>query len=183
VSQTLSVITPTESERNSWDQLPEESAKAFRAFALYRDMGWDRSVKKVVLEWTKSRSLIYRWSIRYQWKERAQDWDVYQDQLGQAQAIRTRLAMNKATLEIAQDMQAKAMRGYQALETVRKVKDPVTGEEKMELAIKPADLLRILEASHKLAKDVLGKADEDRVAEIQVIFGSVPPEEEPPLDA
>src|ERR1019366_3994835 len=33
----------------------------------------------------KNQALIYRWSTRYQWKERAQDWDVHQDQLGQAQ--------------------------------------------------------------------------------------------------
>jgi hypothetical protein len=93
------------------------------------------------------------------------------------------MEMNKVTLMIAQTMQTKAMDGYLALETVRKVKDATTGDEKLILAIKPGDLLHMMEASHKLAKDVLGKADDDRVAEIQVIFGAVPPEEEPPLDA
>lgn len=92
------------------------------------------------------------------------------------------MEMNKVTLTIAQTMQTKAMDGYLALETVRKVKDAITGDEKLQLAIKPAELLRILESSHKISKDLLGKADEDRVANIQVIFGSVPPEEEPPLD-
>jgi len=183
VTQITTVLAPSESKRNSWDQLPEESSKAFHAFTHFRDMGWDRSIGKVVKESGKNQALLYRWSTLYQWKERAQDWDVFQDQLGQAQAIRTRLAMNKTTLEIAQTMQAKAMCGFQALETVRMVKDPITGEEKMELAIKPGELLHILEASHKLSKDLLGKADEDQVAKIEVIFGDVPPEEEPPPDA
>jgi hypothetical protein len=80
-------------------------------------------------------------------------------------------------------MQTKALRGFQTLETVRMLKDPVTGEEKEELAIKPGELLHILEAVHRLSKDLLGKADKDQVAKIEVIFGAVPPEEEPPPDA
>jgi hypothetical protein len=182
VTQIISAITPTESERNSWDQLLEESSKALYTFTLFRDMGWDRSIKKVVEKCKKSQALIYRWSAAYRWRERAQAWDEFQDQLGQAQAVRTRMEMNKVTLTIAQTMLTKAMDGYLALETVRKAKDATTGDEKMILAIKPAELLRILESSHKLAKDLLGKADEDQVASIQVIFGSVPADQEPPLD-
>ena len=182
-SSTFSAITPTESEHNPWDQLPEESTKAFHAFALFRDTGWERSVGKVVNQCRKSPSLIYRWSAAYRWSDRAQAWDEFQDQLGQAQAVRTRMEMNKVTLTIAQTMQTKAMDGYLALETVRKVKDAVTGDEKLQLAIKPGELLRILESSYKLSKDLLGKSDEDRVAKIELHFGSVPPEEEPPLDA
>lgn len=191
MAQIVSVLTPTESERNPWDQLPEESSQAFRGFALYRDMGWDRSIGKVVKESGKSQALIYRWSTRYQWKERAQDWDVHQDQLGQAQAIRTRLAMNKRALEIAQDMQLKALKGFAALETVskvkvlRKVKDEAgverTVEEEIDkLVISPKDLVRLMESAHRLQKDLLGKADEDQVAKIEVIFGATEDEEDDP---
>jgi len=191
VAQIVSVLTPTESERNPWDQLPEESSQAFRGFALYRDMGWDRSIGKVVKESGKNQALIYRWSTRYQWKERAQDWDVHQDQLGQAQAIRTRLAMNKRALEIAQDMQLKALKGFAALETVskvkvlRKVKDEAgverTVEEEIDkLVISPKDLVRLMESAHRLQKDLLGKADEDQVAKIEVIFGATEDEEDDP---
>ena len=194
MSQIVSVLTPSESERNSWDQLPEESSKAFHAFVVFRDQGWERSIGGVVKESGKNQALIYRWSTRYQWKERAQDWDVHQDQLGQAQAIRTRLAMNKRALEIAQDMQLKALRGFAALETVskvkvsRKVKDEAGVERTIEeeidkLVISPKDLVRLMESAHRLQKDLLGKADEDQVAKIELFFGSVPPEEEPPLDA
>ena len=194
MTQIISAITPTESEHNAWDQLPEESTKAFHSFALFRDMGWERRVGKVVNQCRKSPYLIYRWSAAYRWSERAQEWDAFQDQLGQAQAVRTRLAMNKRALEIAQDMQLKALKGFAALETVRKVKvsrkvkdeagvERTVEEEIDKLVISPKDLVRLMESAHRLQKDLLGKADEDQVANIQVIFGSVPADQEPPLDA
>ena len=183
MAQIVSVVPPPESERNPWDQLPEESTKAFHAFALFRDMGWERSVGKVVNQCRKSSSLIYRWSAAYRWSERAQAWDEFQDQLGQEQSVRTRMEMNKVTLTIAQTMQTKVMQGYEALQTVRTVKDPITNEEKPQLAVKPGELRQMLETSYKLSKDLLGKADEDQVAKIEVIFGSTEDEEEPPLNA
>jgi hypothetical protein len=137
----------------------------------------------VVNQCRKSPSLIYRWSAAYRWSERAQEWDAFQDQLGQAQAVRTRMEMNKVTLTIAQTMQTKAMDGFLALQTVRTVKDPITNEEKPQLAVKPGELRQMLETSYKLSKDLLGKADEDQVAKIEVIFGSTEDEEEPPLNA
>jgi hypothetical protein len=75
------------------------------------------------------------------------------------------------------------MQGYEALQTVRTVKDPITNEEKPQLAVKPGELRQMLETSYKLSKDLLGKADEDQVAKIEVIFGSTEDEEEPPLNA
>lgn len=174
-SSTVSAITPTESEHNPWDQLPEESTKSFHAFAIFRDMGWERSIGKVVNQCRKSPSLIYRWSAAYRWSERAQEWDAFQDQLGQAQAVRTRMEMNKVTLTIAQTMQTKAMDGYLALETVRPVKfidEKGEKKEKLILAIKPSDLMRLVESAHKLQKSVLGKSDEDHVAKIVLNFGA-----------
>lgn len=187
MKEPISALTPSKSEDSgeghSWDQAPDESGKAFAAFAAYRDLGSERSVGKVVGKCQKSHSLIYRWSITHRWRDRAREWDEFQDQLIQAQSIRTRIEMNRATLLMAQKIQSKAMQGYNVLETVRVVKDKVTGEEKLELAVKPAELLKMMTTAHEIGQQLLGKADEDRVANIQVIFGSVPPEEEPPLDA
>jgi hypothetical protein len=35
---------------------------------------------------------------RPRWRDRAQAWDEFQDQLGQAQSVRTLMEMNRATL-------------------------------------------------------------------------------------
>lgn len=171
-------VNPSESEeRNVWDHLPDESPKAFHAFTVYRDLGWERTVKKVVDQLKKSASLVYRWSLDYHWRDRAQAWDEFQDQVIQRQQIKQRAEFHKATLMVAQNMQSKAMQGFIALQTVKKVKDSA-GNETLVLAIKPNDLVRLMESSHKLSNSVLGKGDDDKVAKIELIFGNAEDDEE-----
>ena len=65
-----------------WEQQPKESAKAFEAFALYRDLGpAERSVREVARRLGKSATLIAKWSSRDEWVERAQAWDAEQDRV------------------------------------------------------------------------------------------------------
>ncbi|MGA2456105.1 MAG: hypothetical protein ABSF85_00825 [Terriglobales bacterium] len=176
------VVTPSnETDRNTWDRLPSESSKAFDAFVQYRQMGMERSVQKVVQKLTKSRQLLHRWAQVHNWKRRAEDFDSYQDEIAQRETIRQRIEFNKATLAIAQKMQAKALQGFNALETVKMVQIPrkeiVDGVEKItgydtvqELAVKPGELIKILEVACTLQKEVLGKSTDDHVAKIEVIF-------------
>lgn len=58
-----------------WERQPEESAKAFEAFAIYRDMGNDRSIAKVAEKLGKSEALLHRWSSKFDWVNRAAAWD------------------------------------------------------------------------------------------------------------
>ncbi len=57
-----------------------ESAPAFEAFALYRDLGPSRSINLVGRELSKSASLIGRWSAKWRWIERVDEWDRHQDE-------------------------------------------------------------------------------------------------------
>ncbi len=186
MTEPISALSPLESKdsgHHSWDQAADEGSKAFASFAVYRDLGPERTVQKVVDKSTKHRSLIYRWALQHRWQNRVREWDEYQDQLIQAQSIRTREEMNRATLLMAQKIQSKAIEGLNTLQVVRVVKDAKTGEEKLELAVKPAELIRMMQAAHEVTQQLLGKADEDKVAKIELFFGAVPPEEEPPLNA
>ena len=63
-----------------WDRQPGESPQAFSAFALYRDMGVSRSSAKVGQEFGKSKRLMDRWSSRWGWVRRVDQWDAIQDQ-------------------------------------------------------------------------------------------------------
>ncbi len=58
-----------------WERQYRESTKAFEAFALYRDMGADRSLSKVEEKLEKSHTLIGRWSSRWKWVDRTLAWD------------------------------------------------------------------------------------------------------------
>ena len=92
-----------------WEQQPGESAKAFEAFAIYRDMGVERSVRKVTQRLNKSLTLIGKWSSRYNWPERARAYDRDLDRQAHAQAVRDVRSMTNRHIRIAMQLQAKAL--------------------------------------------------------------------------
>ncbi len=67
--------------KHPWDREPNESAKAYAAFVVYRDMGLERSIQKVAQKCAKSCSLLKRWSSDYAWVDRAWDYDRHLQEL------------------------------------------------------------------------------------------------------
>jgi hypothetical protein len=63
----------------SYTQQPGEGAKAYAAFKHYLDLGVSRSVATVARQRGKSVSLHTRWSARWQWIERARNYDMQAD--------------------------------------------------------------------------------------------------------
>ena len=98
-----------------WEQQPGESAKAFEAFAIYRDMGVERSVRKVTQRLNKSLTLIGKWSSRYNWPERARAYDRDLDRQAHAQAVRDVRSMTNRHIRIAMQVQAKALEALEQL--------------------------------------------------------------------
>lgn len=64
-----------EVEALPWERQPEETPKAYEAFAIYRDMNSDRSIAKVAEKLGKSEALLHRWSSKFEWVRRAAAWD------------------------------------------------------------------------------------------------------------
>jgi len=60
-----------------WDRLIKETAKAYEAFIIYRELGLERSYKKVAERLLKSGTLIRRWSQKYNWHERIREYDSH----------------------------------------------------------------------------------------------------------
>lgn len=76
-----------------YDKLPTESSKAYEAFAIYRDLGVNRSTDLVAKQLAKSEQLIRRWSYTYNWVARAAAYDEYIDQ--QARKVAEREAIKR----------------------------------------------------------------------------------------
>ena len=65
-----------------WEQQENETATAFAAFVIYRDLVLGiRSTGKVVQELGKSTALIHRWSSRWNWVNRCRVYDQELDRL------------------------------------------------------------------------------------------------------
>jgi hypothetical protein len=73
---------PPKSESVLWEPQSGESGPAFTAFAIYRDLDpEERSIDLVVQELHKSRTLIGRWSGRWNWVKRAHAYDAHLDDI------------------------------------------------------------------------------------------------------
>ncbi|MDD6051646.1 MAG: hypothetical protein PUC00_10355 [Clostridiales bacterium] len=120
----------------SWEQQPGESAKAFEAFTAYRDMGADRSTRKVAQKLTKSDSVIRKWSSTYNWVERARAYDRDLDRQAHEQAVHNVQQMNDRHIQMAMQLQEKASAALENLAaanlTPRMILDFITKATELE---------------------------------------------------
>jgi Phage terminase small subunit len=63
--------------QNTWDRQPGESTKAFSAFRLYLEAGYDRSVQGVAQKLAKSTNTIKKWAAAFNWVARTSDYVQY----------------------------------------------------------------------------------------------------------
>ena len=93
------------SEIKPWSRQVGETSKAYEAFEVYRDLGPDRSTRRVSEQLGKSDALIHRWSSKHGWPDRARAWDsmpsetvanAYQEMAARIAAQHDRLATKLA---------------------------------------------------------------------------------------
>jgi hypothetical protein len=80
----------------SWERLPGEGGAAFGAFCVYRDLGFERSVRKAVETIYKDTAVqakkyhVWRgYCTQFRWRERAADYDRYIEHLKQGELRKT----------------------------------------------------------------------------------------------
>lgn len=80
-----------------YDKLPDESSKAYEAFAIYRDMGTERSIEKAWKRYSQSDKrvpgYIGDWARNFNWVIRAAAYDEYVD--AQARKVLEREAIKR----------------------------------------------------------------------------------------
>ena len=120
-----------------WERQPGETPKQWEAFALYRDMGAERSIQKVADALGKTKPNLGVWSRENHWVDRVTAWDAEVDRLNRLQQIKDIKKMRKNHATVASAMIVKAA---QALNKI-----PVDD-------IKASDVSKMVEVASKLER-------------------------------
>lgn len=147
-----------------WERQENESAKAYAAFSVYRDMGADRSLAKVGQVVGKSTKMMEKWSKAHNWVERAEQWDLEQDKILRKQQVEDIKKMRKRHADLAQAMLVKAAMALNKI--------PV--EE-----IKPSDITRMADVASKMERisrgdvgDVVEERQGESISAVQIYIPS-----------
>lgn len=149
--------------RQLWDKRPDESAKAFGAFAMYRDLE-RRSFKQVAEKLNCSPQNVFQWSSKYNWRLRCDAFDLEQDRQQRVAFARNRVRMRERHLSLAVAMGGVAAHGIR--EWQAKIASGVV------LDLQPEQLALLVKCSTELERSTLGMDQEHTPTEINVYMGS-----------
>ena len=138
-----------------WERQPGESEKAYEAFALYRDLGLNRSNHEVCSKLSKSRQLISRWKANYHWDERVRAYDNDLQKQAHAAAVKDLKEMTARHVKISMQLQKKALQALSGLKP--EDMSPKDVKEFIKLSTELERLNRMNSASDDLEGD--GPAD------------------------
>ena len=159
-----------QAEEKPWDRQPGESAKAYRAFGLYRDKQADRTFESVAGVLQCSGTNIRRWTKRWDWTGHVTAYDTHLDRIELDALSRERLAMKKRMDRQGIDMQAAAADGLSEL--LRLIK-----RKKRPLRLSASDIAKLTEVGTKLERYARGEDDElYGTFEIRVHIDDPPPD-------
>ena len=142
---------PKRNDTKPWERQEGESVKAFEAFTVYLEMGDERSIREVAQRLAKSRTLIGRWSVTYQWVERVAAFDADVQRKAHAKAVKKRRNMVDRHISIALKMQEKALMALEQMEPAD---------------IDPKNLIAMLREATKLEQEMRTAAVDERRAAI-----------------
>lgn len=143
-------------EWHPWDRLPGESARAYRAFCVYRDLGPKRSVLKAIQAAGENVDSVGRWETwctQFRWVERAAAYDEWLDR-----------QQREAREEVLRDMARRhAELAMLLLERVRARVEAMKPEE-----LDPGEVARWLEVAARLERLSRGAPTSQERHEVQL---------------
>lgn len=103
-------------EPKPWERQEYDTKKSFEAFCIYRDMGEERSIRKVAAQLSKSETLIARWSGNFNWVERCAAWDAEVDRQASLENLRNIRKMRERHAKLAVQAQDKVSEALEAMD-------------------------------------------------------------------
>ena len=91
-------------EPEPWERQLNETARAWEAFSMYRDMGASRSIAKVARELGKNKVVLEKWSTEYDWVKRVAAWDAEKDRVARQAQLTDIIEMRQRHAAIAKKM-------------------------------------------------------------------------------
>jgi hypothetical protein len=95
----------------SWEQLPKETAEAFDAFCIFRDIKIERNIKTAVESVYADKKIsnqkynVWRnWAWKFKWRERAESYYRYLEQMKQEEIRKTIEAQGELHRQVAGKM-------------------------------------------------------------------------------
>jgi hypothetical protein len=136
--------------REPWERQPEESAKAFAYFSIYRDLDpLERSIKAVAEKVERSYSTIEKACSRYGWVDRAKAWDAHCDEHKRKKRLKEVEKMNARHADLGLQLQGLG------LERIAGRVDKSTGEVKGKIKLEDIDasaLVKLLDTGTKIER-------------------------------
>lgn len=99
-----------------WNMRPDESAKAYQAFEVYRDMGPDRSLERVGQLLGKSTVTVERWSTANDWQARVRAFDEAAAAKASERALEDAATVRARQAQHAKAIQLRAMQKIAAMD-------------------------------------------------------------------
>src|SRR5438552_14601145 len=99
---------------------------------------------------------MQRWGKRFNWHNRALDFDQYQDQELRRELFSRRVRARKRALDIAESIDEKVAEAVEALKVTKVVKAEGQPDE-VQLSLSPTELARLFEVSQNIQHRILGK--------------------------
>jgi hypothetical protein len=131
-------------DRDPWDRQPGESLNRWNQFALYRDLGRTRTLKRAAERLNITHRTAQQYAYTWRWNERCGAYDAHMDRQWLAALDENSRAMVREHLRLSKQVLGKVSAGMDGL-------DPSV--------LSATELTRMAELYSKLARVALGEPD------------------------
>lgn len=137
-------------EWEPWERRDTETALSFNAFAVYRDAGAMRSLRKTAREVPTDYKVVANWSVTHQWVDRALAWDRYMDRQRQVALVSRQREVAELHDRVAAALLARAVNRITGQNGVTAL-DPST--------LTAREVARLIEVATRVQRSALGMPD------------------------